>query len=238
VRLLTIYAVIAALAGAQFFPFPGPGRAGTGGGGGSPAAFSDDFNRADSASLGANWTEAAGDQAIFSNGLRQVTASYGKIYTIYSGTPTNTVKQYLRVQFVDDGGEYPGVILRYQNSSSVFYSLSHDSNDLWEWYSCPNTTGSCTLIGTVDTGTFSDGQHFGLTIDGTGTSTVIRIWKSPTANTPVSATEWDSGDTTPDGSLAQDPASAADVGTYVGLTSAAGNANTVRMDNFFGGDAP
>lgn len=35
-RLLTIYVVIAALAGAQFFPFPGPGRRSTAGGGGTP----------------------------------------------------------------------------------------------------------------------------------------------------------------------------------------------------------
>lgn len=206
-------------------------------GGGAPAAFSDNFDRADSADLGANWTQSAGAMAIFSNGLRQSTASYGRIFTIYN-TPTTTVQQYIKVQFVNDGGEYPGIVLRYQDGSSGFYALYHDPSAVWEWSHYAGVGGSSTLIGTVDTGTFTDGDTYGITIAGVGASTVIRIWKNPTANTPVSATEWDSGDTTPEGTLADDPSSAADVGTLVGLTAAAGSANAVRLDSFFGGDAP
>ena len=212
-----------------------PRKASGGGGGGGAVNFSDDFNRADSTSIGSNWTEANGDFGISSNTLRLNSGSFVENMAIWSGNATPNAYQYLKATIVNDAGGFISFLLRYENSSSPFYILYHDQNAGWEWYRYASVGGASTLIQSGDSGTFADGDSYGITIDGTGNSTVIRIWKNPTANTPVSASEWDSGDTTPELSLTNDPASPCDAGRYLGIGGSVSGASTAAFDNFYGG---
>lgn len=70
--------------------------------GGGGAAFSDDFNRADSTSLGANWTEQTSDIEIFSNTFRIVSGSFVNTVAIFN-TATTTVNQYAQFSVTADG---------------------------------------------------------------------------------------------------------------------------------------
>jgi hypothetical protein len=76
-----------------------------------------------------------------------------------------------------------------------------------------------------------------VTCIGTGNSTVIRVWTSPTANAPdAGGTTWDSAG--PANTLSDDPASPVDSGSYVGFGGIGSGGNPLAYDNFFGGDVP
>src|SRR5688572_28203165 len=92
--------------------------------GGGPNAFSDDFTRADSDNLGANWTEAAGDADIFSNTYRLSTGSFGVVASIYN-TTTGSLTQYIKMTLGTEA-QYPWFVMRYTNSSSPFYTFQMD----------------------------------------------------------------------------------------------------------------
>ncbi len=83
----------------------------TAGGGGSPAAFTDDFNRADGAALGTDWTEAEGEGEIASSRYRIATGSFGEVATIHN-TSTGSLTQYARFT-LGPNNQYPWFILRY-----------------------------------------------------------------------------------------------------------------------------
>lgn len=209
-----------------------------GGGGGSLAEFSDDFVRPDNASLGANWTEAAGDLDIFSDTLRCVTGGFAENVAIYSAEGLTTTSGYIRVTRRDDGS-FPSLIFRYTNSSSAFYYLSFSNTNV-SWNSRSAIGGSDTQIGSSVSITSGVGTVFAITWTGTGSGTEIRIWANPTggSNTPTSSSDW-GGDVTPDVTFTDDPgANAVDSGAYVGLGGYQGSANTCRFEGFFGGDTP
>jgi hypothetical protein len=206
--------------------------------GGGPAAFSDDFNRADSDSLGANWTEAAGDADIFSNSYRISTGSFGVVTSVYN-TSTGSLTQYVLITMVTAGTQYPWIVFRYTDASSPYYAFQLDGNNgNVSWYHYANAAASSgTQIGadvTLAGGAFS-GQTLAMTITGTGAGTDIRLWKGVTG-LPSAADTWN-GDNTPDASwLATDPAgNAVDSGMLVGIGGQQGSADANRMDNFFGG---
>lgn len=207
---------------------------GSGGGGGGPAAFSDNFDRADGDSLGANWTEEAGDADIFSNTYRLSTGSFGVINSIYD-TPTGSLTQYVKVTLGADY-QYPWLTFRHTDSSSADYRCQLDGSagsvECYMFASAADTSGDS--IGTGSTSAFSAGNTFCGTVTGTGSSTVWRFWKNCT-NLPSAADNWD-GDTTPDITITDDPgAFAVDSGEYVGIGGQQGAADTVRLDNFTAG---
>lgn len=99
-RLLTIYAIIAALAGAQFFPFPGPGRPGAGGGGGGAPAFVQ--------TNGATFDPMGTSRAVTFSGS---TVSGNMVVGIYSGGSTltctdNKGNTFATVNATGDGGQH------------------------------------------------------------------------------------------------------------------------------------
>lgn len=203
------------------------------------AAFSDDFDRANADSLGANWTEAAGDQDIASNVLSLQTSGFAENVCAYTGTACSTVNQYVLCSWVATGSFYPGYILRYSAAASpqyvVFFWIAENKI---EW-SRKATSGdaSFTLIEASGTVTVDTTDRWGVTIDGTGTSTVVRCWKNPTGDTPTNEGDW-GGDTTPDVTLTANPATPVDTGNHVGLAGEINTAGGVTFNNFFGGDAP
>jgi len=83
--------------------------------------FSDDFNRADSTTLGNGWTEVQGDLKILSNELRNEAI---KIYHIaiqdgISGAVQDVACDFARTTL--NGGPRFGVMLRYQDSQNYYY---------------------------------------------------------------------------------------------------------------------
>lgn len=213
------------------------------GGGGSGASFSDDFNRANSDSLGASWTEVTGDTDITSNGMSFANSggSYVNHWAVYSGTATTTVDQYVKVTFAAGiaADTYPQVVFRYTDASSAFYFLELNcATNTWSWYRRSAAAGSSTQIGgTGDVAGSCSSASFGITLAGTATATVFRIWLTPTGDAPSAADTW-GGDNTPDISFTTDPADAVDAGNYVGLGAQNLTANIVVFDSFWGGDIP
>lgn len=200
-------------------------------GGGSLAAFSDDFNRADSDSLGANWTEADGDIDIFSNTARLSEGGFGENYAIYSATSCTTVEQFVRFTMTAEGG-YPSIPLRYTNSSSAFYVIEF-SNTTVDWYHKSAIGGTSTQINASSGSiSISSGSVLAMSISGTGTSTEVKVWINPTSGTVNLPSTWGAATVT----FTDNPASPVDTGGYVGLGGAQGSADTVRYDNFYGGD--
>lgn len=207
------------------------------GGGGGPVSFSDNFDRADSDSLGASWSEDQGDIDIATNRLRMAGGSFVYHWAIHA-TPTSTVNQYVKVLSPTGNNQYAQVALRYTNSSSAFYFLELDvTSDSWEWFHMTNSNGTSTSIQKVTLGAGATNVAFGITITGTGASTVIRIWRNPTGNAPDSATSW-GGNTSPSYTFTNDPGSPIDTGLKVGLGGQQSAANTVIWDDFYGGDIP
>jgi hypothetical protein len=209
------------------------------GGGGGPAAFSDDFNRANSTSLGSNWSEIEGDAEISGNELQMVTGSFGAIWVPFTGTSCTTASQYVRITNTDIvGADYLRVMFRYTNPSSEFYAVQLEcSSGNLEWQHFANDTASETVIATGSFGVWAEGNTLAITIIGTGTSTVVRIWRNPTGNTPDSGgTTW--GGAAPGVSFTTDPADPADSGLIVGLGAVQAGASNINVENFFGGDVP
>lgn len=232
IPLFVLSVVLPALFGAAVITVRGP--VGTPSAGAGLAAFEDNFDRTDSDSLGANWTEADGDADIYSNTMRLSEGSFGENFAIYSGEACTTVSQYVLVTYHTEGG-YPQIPLRYTNSSTAFYFIEF-SNTTVDWYHKSQIGGTSTQIN-ASTGTISisSGTEIGITITGTGTSTEVKIFIGPTPGyTPTDPSTWGAADIT----FTDNPASAVDTGSYVGLGGVQGSADIVRYNNFYGGDIP
>ena len=201
------------------------------------ASFSDNFDRANNDSLGANWTEAAGDQDITSNQLGAMTTGFAKNLAIYSGTSCNTVNQYAKIKIVAGIAGFIHLVFRYTDSSSAYYAVEveNDGDSNCRWYYYPTAAGSGTEIAATTFTGGANGDTFGITLTGTGTSTEVRMWRNPTGAAPDSAISW-GGDTTPDSSFTTDPPTPVNTGSKVGLQAFHNSANT--LDDFSGGDIP
>lgn len=203
------------------------------GGGGGLASFSDDFDRADSDSLGANWTEADGDIDIFSNTARLSEGGFGENFAIYSATACTTVNQFVRLTIVIATG-YPQIPLRYTNSSSPFYFLEFSGSSV-DWYHKSQIGGTSTQINAAPGSiSITDGTVIGMSVEGTGASTVVKIWINPTSGSPDDPTSWGAATVT----FTDNPASPVDTGGYVGIGGVQGSADSLRYNNFYGGDVP
>lgn len=209
------------------------------GGGGGLASFSDDFNRANSTSLGSNWTEADTDIEILSNTLSLIdSADFTQKVAIYSATACATVNQYIKstITLGVPGAIFPSFYFRYTNSSSAFYEIRVDRANGWiRWYHWTAIGGTSTELTSIEPWTYANGT-VGIAVSGTGTSTVVRFWGSVTANAPdTGGTTWDSNAATV--TITVDPSVAVNSGAYLGL-GGINNSGTVTHDNFYGGDIP
>lgn len=198
---------------------------------------SDDFDRPDNVSLGSNWTEAYSDQDILSNRLNLRTGGYVKNLAIFSGSATASTDQYVKaVVYSTASGGYPEMVFRYTNSSSAYYAIEFNvDGDTALWRRYPTAAGSSADISAATAITVTTGDVFGITVSGTGDSTVVRIWRNPTGNFPNSATDW-GGDSSPDITFTDNPASPVNSGTYAGVGGYQSTVGTISFDNFFTGD--
>jgi hypothetical protein len=197
------------------------------------ATFSDAFG-----GTLANWTSEAGSQSIVGGQLSMDTGGFGENWLIYTGTACDGLSQYLKATVVvgmDGGNNFPQFIFRFTNDASPFYSVdvhndAGDDNDI-TWAVYPSVGGSSTEIQNAEA-TITNGDTVGVTVDGTGTDTVVNVWINPTGDAPTSASLW--GGAGPLVSFTNNPATAADTGTLLGL--GAFHNDAVTFDNFFGGD--
>lgn len=200
------------------------------GGGGPP--ISDDFNRSDSDSLGSNWTEIQQDADIVSNKL-QFTATFTADMkeAVFTGTGTSTVNQVAVATFNQDTDAAAGFIFRYTNDATERYWLRFDvGNDKLQWYHLAGDE-SATFIAQSATYTMSFPITIGIAVNGTGNSTEIYFWDSPSGDASNSGS-WG----TPDITMTDNPnTNAVDTGTYTGVAGWA-NAATFTVDDFSADD--
>lgn len=206
------------------------------------ATFSDDFNRANGG-LGANWTIVVGSgpgAEIVSNQFMCLAGSFVENTCQYTGTSTSSVDQFIKATLVMPAtGAYGEMGFRITNSSSPMYSVFfwQDEDQVTFQRKATPADNSSELVQTVTGVTIANGQTWGVTCEGTGSSVVIRGWLNPTNNAPDSASSWDS-DTSPDFTFTNNPTTPVDSGNSVGLGGEQSSINQVGWDNFFGGDIP
>jgi hypothetical protein len=195
--------------------------------------FSDDFNRTDGDSLGSNWSEVTGDIDISSNTAAAQTAS-GLDLAVWTANTVGETQYVGLNETAGGGGTHFLFVFRYTDSSSVYYEIALD-----------NSTGGCTWRYRVGTGgspttiqsaNLSDWTNFnqliGVTVEGTGNQTVVRIWGNCTG-LPSAADTWN-GDNTPSLTFTDNPGTAANTGTRVGM-GATNSGGGVTLTDFYGG---
>jgi hypothetical protein len=187
----------------------------------SGQAFSDTFSGTLS-----NWTTESGSWSISSGTLRQGSTGWAMDRIRYN-TACSTVNQYVKYKLLDTNGGYSGAWLRASSGATTGYYINARISE-----------GTFTFAGTTTAmpGGIANGDVFGVTITGTGASTVVRVWKNPTG-LPTSASNWN-GDSTPDIEFTNDPSPAYDSGLYVGLAAHSNSGAGQDTDDFFGGDCP
>lgn len=203
--------------------------------GGGGLAFSDDFNRSNDTDLNAagigGYTELTpGGWSIFSNQLANSTGAFTFVSAVNDGNPTSTVNQYIKLTAVDSGDAcIPLAIFRFTDASSPFYTvIFNDSANEIAWERVASVGGARTVVDSVShTPTFP--LTVGITVVGTGNSTVVSVWLSPSGADPAG---WGAADFT----FTDDPGSPVDTGNICGLGAFAQSVSL--FDEWFWGDAP
>lgn len=199
----------------------------SGGGGG---AISDDFNTGSEPS--ANWTEIV-DVDLNMSGQAEAPSTFDFTFRgmAYTGASVTT-EQYVKVTLIADTSQRPGVILRFTNTGTEFYNIEFDvDGDLARLEHYTSAAGTRTEINTAAF-TITLPTTVGVTITGSGNSTVWRCWLNPTANAPDSASSWDGAGATI--TFTDDPADAVDSGNFIGI-GGIGSGAAMKWDDFFGG---
>lgn len=197
-------------------------------------ALSDDFNRADSGTPGGSWTQVIALAQLVSN---QIVATDPAAMYVH-GTSLADVVQYGKwslAGLADANVNQPYLVFRYTNSSSSFYTVRFNSDtNIVQWRS---HTSSADTTGTlIDSGALVIGATatYGVTIEGTGNNTVVRVWDGITG-LPSDTVTWN-GNTSPNLTFTANPGSPVDTGLVVGWGWTTANPFTMTMDNWFGGD--
>jgi hypothetical protein len=197
------------------------------------SADGDDFNRADSASLGAEWTEDVSGWEIKTSKLRWLAPGFNLKIATFTGTPCTTVDQYVKATLeAGTGIDLHSFIFRYTDASSPFYELEFNSNtDVISLIRWASVGGASSVVGT-EAHVMSYPVTIGATIEGTGNNTNVRIWIGA-SGLPTSESNWGGAETY---LIEDNPASPVNTGSIVGL---AGQTNgDLIFDDFFMGDAP
>lgn len=199
----------------------------------APSSISDDFNRSDSGSLGANWTDETGGFSIASNQAQAELESFTRNTSVHV-TGAGNVGHYVRIKATISSSAFPGVVFRYTDSSSAHYVVDWSTTQIW-WSYYPDISGTARNIINGQAITFTSGNHLGVTVIGTGAATRVRIWLNTTASAPdAGGTTWDSA--APDINQLVDAGPYADTGTKVGIAQWWNTpSGTATIDNFSAG---
>ena len=197
-------------------------------------AFFDDFNRA---FLGLNWVvdnpsfSIVADQLVEDSGARFQDAQMR-----FVGGQTETVDQYGKLQVVSLQTHTWGFIFRADGVGGEHYEVHLPVGSLswrWERYApgFVERVGTCTGDGAI-----AAGDWIGATIEGTGTATVVKVWRwstDPDAGGPANILSWGP----PDCIMTQDPGVSVDTGKVLGIRAYTGGSTaSASADNWSGGD--
>jgi hypothetical protein len=202
-------------------------------------SYAETWGCADSDNLDCDvdWTEVQGDLDIAFNVGTNGAGGFAK--TLATAPTLSSAEQYGLVTIRTTGGNaYDGLCFRITDSSSPYYELVFQTFEQlisWNMYSnAADTTAEVLNAGQAVT--INDTDAFGVTITGTGTSTIIRVWRNPTGSV-TAADNWN-GDTTPDLTFTDDPASPVNTGNMAGFSLYANSAGNANVDNITLGDTP
>jgi concanavalin A-like lectin/glucanase superfamily protein len=198
-------------------------------------AYSDDFNRANSTNVGSSWNENLSGVQIQSNALNFTNTGNFSSVVWTQAVPVSAQYQKATVNWQAGTSNAPSFLFRCSNTTtgSAYAITFWTASDSVTWDNLPNMTGSSTNIATASLQIFP-GDTLGVTVELTGNNTVVRIWKNPTG-LPTRANDWN-GDTTPDVTFTQNPATPRDAGTFIGLSGAPIDVGAnLTWDNWFGG---
>lgn len=183
------------------------------------AYFTDNFNRTDNTSLGANWTETGGDLGIASNMLAVQGTSNSRRAAIYN-TPTATPYQFVEFTMgtAPTTGAGSGAVLRSNAGFTQMFMLSVASNG-WSLNRITGINGTITALGNLSA-TISIGTTVRVQVDANNVwSVYLNGVKS--GNSFLDATWADSSH------------------QYLGLfvqRTGSGTGISASLDNFAGGD--
>ena len=186
--------------------------------GGAPAGegsadFSDDFTGADLSAwngLASSFTlDTGADNVYGSSGDNLAAMSYG--------TNSAGVNQYVHFPCSDVAKGCGAVLRSTGTGSDGFYAVYwYSGPGPWYWERWTNS-GYDTDCDTTASCAPSNGEDVGVTIQGTGNDTVVKIWNNPTNNYAYDVNNWDSASDAADCTFTGNPVSAEDTGLQVGL---------------------
>jgi len=198
------------------------------------ASISDDF----SGGL-EKWTARLGEYAISSGELSTTTAGIIE----YTAASTSSAEQWCKIKYATTpAGTNDGVILRSPGGTGNRYKVYWDvANYRWTWnvVTDADVFVNSIKVGAVKQDTTSlievpTPNNWGFTITGSGTSTVVYLFKNPAAAAPSSATGWDSANDWTGKMIVTGDPTVVNAGNVIGLTSGIG----AKFDNFSGGSLP
>ncbi|GAH52594.1 unnamed protein product, partial [marine sediment metagenome] len=128
------------------------------------ASYSDNFNRSDSGSLGANWTDDVNGWEIASNRAVGLNVEYD--FTRYTGSDLDSIDHEVEAEIhVDGGSNKHGGIGARQNATLTFYLLGYMDESVGAGYELHRIiSGGSTLIDSAASG--SGNKRLRLVVDG------------------------------------------------------------------------
>jgi hypothetical protein len=207
------------------------------------SAGSDNFNRANNVDIGFNWAECQSTGLIV-NANQLYFTNFSAYEMAFWQTNRFKADQYIGFNIVSvTGAPLFYFFFRYTSFELPYYSLVFDTTGAGTitWYHCTAgdfNAATFTQIGTSAWPAAWTGYNMplGITLEGAGNNTVIRIWVN-TTGLPSATDNWN-GDTTPDITFTQNPpvTKNVDTGEIVGLAVWGVSPADWRIDNWFCGD--
>ena len=146
------------------------------------------------------------------------------------GTNTAGVTQYVSFNCGDASTGCGAAFRSTGTGTDGFYTVYWYGGTTWYWERWSNVGYTHDADSTASCGP-SNGERVGITIQGTGNDTIVKIWNTPTNNYPYDVDNWDNASDAADCTLTGNPGSAEDTGLRVGFAQF----NDSTMDNFTGG---
>lgn len=182
------------------------------------------------------WTNYNSTGWTVSSGVAYGPTSASAIGFLIYQTSVGSPNQWIKVDLTSlSGSIYTGIVLRSDNTGTgEYYNLFLRASDNVYISKCTGTTQDTDLYGPTSW-TVTDTDVIGLSVTGTGESTVFYLYKNPVGANPAA---WDDGanyDNRDSHTMTGQSAYVVDTGNYIGLLS---TTNAVSFDNFSGGALP
>jgi hypothetical protein len=207
------------------------------------SAGSDNFNRANNIDIGFNWAESQ-NTGLIVNANQLYFTNFSVYEMAFWQSNRFNPDQYVGFNIVSvTGTPFFYFILRYTGFELPYYTLVIDMSGAGAitWYHCTAGDFNAATFTQIGTSAYPPAwtafnMPMGITIEGAGNNTVIRLWVN-TTGLPSATDNWN-GDTTPDITFTQNPPATknVDTGEIVGLAVFVASGGDWRIDDWFCGD--